>query len=377
MKPPIPTLDLTAQYRTIQDEVLDVVREVFESQRFILGPEVQAFEREIADFIGCTHAIGVSSGTDALLAALMALGIGPGDEVVTTPFTFFATAGAIHRTGATPVFADVDADTLCLDPAAAVAAVTERTRAVIPVHLYGYASEMGPLLDLARQRGVAIIEDAAQSIGADYRGRMTGTLGEFGCFSFFPSKNLGGIGDGGLVTTGDDDHAELLLRLRAHGAKPKYYHHLVGGNFRLDALDAAVLRVKLRHLDGWNQGRRAVAARYERMLLDAGLVSADGPVYSLPPREGRGKHVFHQYVVRVTRRDALRDDLAEQGIQTAIYYPIPLHLQPCFADLGYGTGDMPVAEQAAGEVLALPMYAELTEAQQRHVVDAIADFFRT
>jgi len=373
----IPTLDLIAQYRTIEAEVREAVRGVLETQRFILGPQVQQFEREVAEFIGCAHAVGVSSGTDALLAALMALGIGPGDEVVTTPFTFFATAGAIHRLGATPVFVDVEPQTLCLDAAAAVEAVNDRTRAVIPVHLYGCSAEMAPLLDLAQERDVAIVEDAAQSIGAEYRGRMTGTLGAFGCFSFFPSKNLGGIGDGGLVTTDDDDRAALLRRLRAHGAEPKYHHHLVGGNFRLDALDAAVLRVKLRHLGDWNRARRAVATRYQEMLIDASLVDADGPVFALPPLQGRGTHVFHQYNLQVERRDALREALAAQGILTAIYYPLPLHMQPCFADLGYAEGDMPVTEKAASEVLALPMYPELTEEQQRRVVDAIADFYRT
>ena len=377
MSLPIPMLDLTTQFRSIEDEVHGAVHRVLASQHFILGPEVQAFEREVADFLGCAHAVGVSSGTDALLAALMALGIGPGDEVVTTPFTFFATAGAIHRLGARPVFVDVDPATLCIDPGAAAAAVGPHTRAVIPVHLFGYSANMDPLLDLSRERGVAIVEDAAQSIGADFDRRMTGTLGAYGCFSFFPSKNLGGIGDGGLVTTDDDDRAELLFRLRAHGSKPKYFHHMVGGNFRLDAINAAVLRVKLRHLGEWNRGRRRNATRYRELMKDASLVGADGPVFSLPPPDGHGRHVFHQYVVRVADRDALRDALASQGIATAVYYPIPLHLQPCFADLGYDEGDLPVAEQATREVLALPMFPELTDQQQRRVVDAIAAFFRS
>ena len=373
----IPTVDLVAQYRTIEAEVREAVHGVLASQYFILGPEVQAFEREVATYLGCTHAVGVSSGTDALLAALMALDVGPGDEVVTTPFTFFATAGAVHRLGARPVFVDVDPTTLCIDPTAAADAVGDHTRALIPVHLFGCSAEMGPLLELSRQRDVAIVEDAAQSIGADFDGRMTGTLGAYGCFSFFPSKNLGGIGDGGLVTTNDDDRAELLLRLRAHGSKPKYFHHIVGGNFRLDAINAAVLRVKLRHLEAWNRARRRVAARYQELMEDAALVSPDGPVFSLPHPDGQGRHVFHQYVMRVARRDGLRDALAAQGITTAVYYPIPLHLQPCFADLGYSEGDLPVAERATREVLALPMYPELTDDQQRRVVNAIAEFFRS
>ncbi len=375
MSPRVPSLDLLAQYATIRDEVNAAVNGVLESQRFILGPEVAALESEIADYLGCAHAIGVSSGTDALLAALMALGIGPGDEVITTGFTFFATAGAVHRLGGRPVFVDVDPATLNLDPERVADAVTERTRAIVPVHIFGKTADMDALQDVARRHGLAVIEDACQSIGADHRGAMTGTLGELGCFSFFPSKNLGGIGDGGLVTTSDDGLADEVRRLRAHGSKPKYFHHVVGGNFRLDAINAAVLRVKLRHLDAWTEGRRRAARRYADLFAAAGLLSTDGPVLALPPGDDGGKHVFHQYVIRARERDALQQHLGDSGVGTAVYYPRPLHLQPCFADLGYGEGDFPHSERASLEVLALPMYPELTAELQGHVVDSIAAFY--
>ena len=373
----VPSLDLIAQYSTIREEVNDAVTRVLESQRFILGPEVADFEEEIAKYLGCAHAIGVSSGTDALLAALMALQLGPGDEVITTPFTFFATAGAVHRLGGRPVFVDVDPHTLNLDPERVEAAVTDRTRAIIPVHLFGKAADMDAIQGIASRHGLLVIEDAAQSIGADWRGTQTGTLGALGCFSFFPSKNLGGIGDGGLVTCDDDRLADEVRRLRAHGSKPRYYHHVVGGNFRLDAINAAVLRVKLRHLDDWIEGRRQAARRYAELMDAAGLRGDDGPVLALPPGDEGGRHVFHQYVIRARERDALQAHLGEHGVGNAVYYPRPLHLQPCFADLGYGVGDFPHSEAASGEVLALPMYPELTRALQTHVVDSIAAFYET
>lgn len=369
----VPSLDLIAQYATIRDEVNAAVQSVLESQRFILGPEVEALESEIADYLGCAHAIGVSSGTDALLAALMALGIGPGDEVITTPFTFFATAGAIHRLGAIPVFVDVDPDSLNLDPDRIEAAVTDRTRAIVPVHIFGKAADMTAMGEIARHRGLAIVEDAAQSIGADHRGVPTGTLGDLGCFSFFPSKNLGGIGDGGLVTTNDDDLADEVRRLRAHGSKPKYHHHVVGGNFRLDAINAAVLRVKLRHLDDWTRARRRAADRYLDLFDDADLLDGSFGVHA---GDDDGRHVYHQFVVHVPRRDELRDHLGRCGVGSAVYYPTPLHLQPCFESLGYAAGDLPNAEEATVTVLALPMYPELTHEQQAHVVDSIAAFHR-
>jgi dTDP-4-amino-4,6-dideoxygalactose transaminase len=318
----------------------------------------------------------MSSGTDALLAALMALDVGPGDQVVTSPFTFFATAGVIHRLGATPVFVDIEPDTFNLDPGALPGVDPARVKAIIPVHLYGRCARMASFEGWARAHGVAVVEDAAQAIGARAGGRMAGTLGDMACFSFFPSKNLGALGDGGMVTTDEPELGERLAILRVHGARPKYHHHRVGGNFRLDAIQAAALRVKLAHLDEWNAGRRAAATRYDNLMTGAGLVSEDGPVLALPAPDGEDHQVFHQYVIRVRQRDELARHLTAEGIGTAVYYPVPLHLQACFADLGHRPGDLPVSERAAGEVLALPMFPELTDDQQRRVVDAIAAFFR-
>jgi len=374
--PPLPTLDLKAQFATIGDEIRAAVDRVLASQHFIMGPEVAAFEEEVARYLGCARALGVSSGTDALLAALMALDVGPGDRVVTTPFTFFATAGAVDRLGATPVFVDIEPDTFNLDPAALADVDPAGVKAIIPVHLYGRCARMGPINAWAREHGVAVVEDAAQAIGAEAAGRPAGILGDVACFSFFPSKNLGALGDGGMITTDDPELGERLAILRVHGARPKYHHHVVGGNFRLDAIQAAALRVKLAHLDEWNEGRRVAAARYDTLMTDAGLVGPDGPILALPAPDGDDRQVFHQYVLRVRERDALADHLKERGIGTAVYYPVPLHLQACFADLGHRPGDMPVAEEAAGQVLALPMFPELTDDQQRRVVDAIAAFPR-
>jgi dTDP-4-amino-4,6-dideoxygalactose transaminase len=367
----VPLLDLKAQFQPIRDDVLAVVTRVCDSQYFILGPEVEALERELAVMLDVGHAVGVSSGTDALLVAMMALGIGAGDEVVVPTYSFFATAGCVSRLGARPVFVDIDPITFNIDPAAAAAAFGPKTRAIIPVHLYGQSADMDPILAAARARGVAVIEDAAQAIGARYRGRCVGSLGELGCFSFFPSKNLGAFGDGGLVTTNDAQLAEKIRLLRGHGMHPKYYHRMIGGNFRLDALQAAVLRVKAPHLAAWTEARRRNADRYRALFAEL-----EGPhAIGLPVALEGNYHIYNQFVVRVPGRDGLRAHLAGQGIGTEIYYPVPFHLQECFADLGYAPGAFPHAEQAAAESLALPIYGELTEDQQRAVVEAIADYY--
>ena len=366
---PVPMLDLQAQYRPIRDALVDVVTRVCDSQRFIMGPEVEGMERELADFLGVAHAVGVSSGTDALLLALMALGIGPGDEVVTSTYSFFATAGSIARAGAKPVLVDIDPVTYNIDPAATAAAITPRTRAIIPVHLYGQSADLDPILEAAGRAGVPVIEDAAQAIGATYKGRTVGGIGRVGCFSFFPSKNLGAFGDGGLVTTQDAALAAELRRMRVHGADRQYYHQVIGGNFRLDALQAAVLRVKLPHLPGWTEGRRRNAARYADLFAEAGLTGR----VTLPVERPGCYHIYNQYVVRVPNRDAVKAHLESRQVGCAIYYPVPFHQQACFAYLGHRAGDFPHAEQAAGETLALPVYGELTADQQRYVVSAIAE----
>jgi dTDP-4-amino-4,6-dideoxygalactose transaminase len=372
----VPLLDLKAQYHAIRDEIDAAVRGVIESQYFILGPEVAALEQEVAAYSGVAHGVGMSSGTDALLAALMALDVGPGDEVVTSPYSFFATAGVIARLGAKPVFVDIDPVTYNILPHEVARAITVRTKAVIPVHLYGCVATMDPILAAGRAYEVAIIEDAAQAIGAhDAAGRRAGAIGDMGCFSFFPSKNLGGFGDGGMTVTRDDALAHRLKLLRMHGSEPKYYHSIVGGNFRLDALQAAVLRVKLRHLPGWSDARRRNADRYRTLLAGAGLAGsslADAPV--VPPHDEPG-HIYNQFVIRARDRDALQAHLKARDVGTEIYYPVPLHLQQCFAGLGYGPGSMPNAEAAARETLALPIYPELSEAQAAWVVASIAEFY--
>ena len=365
----VPLLDLQGQYGPLRNELLAAIARVCDSQRFIGGPEVEGFEREIAAYIGVQHAVGLSSGTDALLVALMALGIGPGDEVITPTFSFFATAGCVSRVGATPVLVDIDPLTYNMDPAAAIAAITPRTRAIIPVHLYGQCAELDPVLEAASQRGIAVIEDAAQAIGASYQGRAAGSMGTAGCFSFFPSKNLGAFGDAGLLTTNDGALAHAVRLLRNHGAEPKYFHTRIGGNFRLDALQAAVLRVKLPHLDGWSGRRRANADRYDTLFAAAGAGTLG---VTVPFRAADRAHIFNQYVIRVPHRDRVRARLDAAGIGTEIYYPVPFHLQECFAFLGHTRGEFPHAEAAAAETLALPIYGELTEAQQRTVVDAVA-----
>jgi dTDP-4-amino-4,6-dideoxygalactose transaminase len=365
----VPLLDLQGQYGPLREQLLAAIARVCDSQRFIGGPEVEGFEREVAEYLGVAHAVGLSSGTDALLAALMALGVGPGDEVITPTFSFFATAGTIARLGATPVLVDIDPRTYNIDTQAAIAAISDRTRAIIPVHLYGQCADMDPLLEGAGRCGVAVIEDAAQAIGAGYKGRQAGSMGMAGCFSFFPSKNLGAFGDAGLLTTGDEAFARDVRLLRNHGAEPKYFHKRIGGNFRLDALQAAVLRVKLPHLESWSARRRENADRYDRLFADS--PAADR--ITRPARHPDCRHIFNQYIIRVPDRDVVRARLDAAGIGTEIYYPVPFHLQECFAPLGYRHGDFPVAEAAAAETLALPIYSELTEAQQREVVAAVAE----
>lgn len=368
----IPLLDLKAQFATFRDDAYAAMRRVVESQHFIMGPEVQGFEAELADYMDLPGAVGVSSGTDALLIALMALQVGPGDEVVTTPFTFFATAGTVARLNATPVFADIDPLTFNLDPTAARAAIGPNTKAIIPVHLFGQLCDLGALY--TEPDRPPIIEDAAQAIGATLDGKMSGHFGEFSTLSFFPSKNLGAFGDAGAVLCRDPALHEALRILRVHGSKPKYHHHVVGGNFRLDALQAAVLRVKLAYLDGWAAGRRANADAYDAQLTAAGLVARG--LVTLPHRLPNAHHIFNQYVIRAEDRDGLRAHLTAAGIGNNVYYPGPLHLQPCFADLGYARGDFPHAERACAEVLALPIYPELPPESLTRVVRAIADFYR-
>lgn len=367
----VPLLDLHAQYAPLRQDILDAVTRVCDSQRFIGGPEVDGLERELCAHLGVPHAIGLSSGTDAVLAALMALGIGPGDEVITPTYSFFATAGCVVRVGATPVLVDIEAGTFNVDVEQALAAITPRTKAIIPVHLFGQAADMQPIVEAADARGIAVIEDAAQAIGCQYHGRPIGTWGVVGCFSFFPSKNLGAFGDAGFVTATDDAMAKKLRLIRTHGMEPKYYHHLVGANFRIDAIQAAVLRVKLPHLGAWSDARRANAARYRALFEDAGLAEVTVPVEA-PDRT----HIYNQFVIRVPDRDRLKQHLDKAGIGTEIYYPVPFHLQQCFADLGYAHGAFPVAEAAAQSSLALPIYPELTAAQQAAVVGAIRTFYR-
>jgi dTDP-4-amino-4,6-dideoxygalactose transaminase len=365
----VPLLDLKAQYAPLREEIRAAMDRVCDSQMFILGPEVEALESEIAAFCGARFAVGMSSGTDALLAALMGAGVGPGDEVVTTAYSFFATAGAVSRLGAKPVFVDVEPDTFNIDARAVASRLTARTKAVLPVHLFGRCADLDPLLEAAGRRGIPIIEDAAQAIGAkDAKGRSAGVTGLMGCFSFFPTKNLGGFGDGGLVTTNDPGVAESLKILRVHGMKPKYFHKLVGGNFRLDALQAAILRVKLKHLAAWSAGRRANADRYRALFRERGL---SGRV--VLPGDVPG-HIYNQFVIRAADRDRLQVHLGAAGIGSEVYYPVPLHLQECFSGLGHRKGDFPTSEAAAGDSLALPIYPELTPEQQGAVVDAIASF---
>jgi dTDP-4-amino-4,6-dideoxygalactose transaminase len=367
---PVPLFDLTRQWQEVQDDVRASIERVLASQQFILGPEIAAFEKEIAAYLEVRRAVTVSSGTDALLAALMALGVGPGDEVITTPFTFFATAGVIARLQARPVFVDVQESDLNIDAAQIADARSIRTRAVLPVHLYGQAADMDAILAAAGE--VPVVEDCAQSIGTRYQGRPTGGIGTIGCFSFFPTKNLGAFGDGGLVTTNDEALAERLTDMRVHGMRPKYVHGFVGGNFRMDAMQAAILRAKLPRLDGWLARRCDNAARYRRLFSEAGLLD----VVTLPAELPERGHTYHQYVIRAPRRDQLREFLAARGIGAEVYYPISLHEQECFKHLGYGRGAFPIAERAELEVMALPIFPELRAEEQERVVEGIREFFK-
>ena len=391
----VPLLDLKAQYRSIQSEIDAAVARIFEAQGFILGPAVESCERAVAGYTGAAHGVGVSSGTDAILLALMAEGIGPGDEVITSPYTFFATAGCIARLGAKPVFVDIDPRTFNLDTNLLPSTLTPRSRALLPVHLYGLCADMEAILNFGEKHRLVVIEDAAQAIGAEYKGRRAGGMGHYGCFSFFPSKNLGGAGDGGLVTTNDPQKAARLKVLRNHGMDPKYYHKWIGGNFRLDALQAAVVEVKLKHLDGWTAARQRNALRYNKLFTDAGL--AGGPIRLpwLPPdmaaqcseeqvtkdnglpdtRRCGCRHVINQYVIRCERREELRAHLTQHGVGHEVYYPVPLHLQECFRYLGYREGDFPEAERAARETLALPVFSELADSMAAEVVARIAEFY--
>ena len=369
----VPFLDLSRQYAAIADRIDEAVLRVVRSGRYILGAEVEALEREVAELCGCRFCIGVSSGSDALIAALTALDIGPGDEVITSPYTFFATAGAIVRLGAKPVFVDIDPKSFNIDAEAVEAAVGERSKALLPVHLYGRLADMDRLSEIARRYGIPVVEDAAQAIGSrDEKGRAAGGFGDMGCFSFFPSKNLGAMGDAGMVTTSDEKLAETCRVLRVHGSKPKYHHAVVGGNFRIDALQAAILRVKLPYLEAWHEMRRTNARRY-RECFAATRDRIGGRVRL--PGEGPGRHIYNQFVIRCERRDELKVYLNERGIGCEIYYPLPLHLQVCFSDLGYGEGDFPQAERAARESLALPIFPELTEEEIRQVVETIISFY--
>jgi len=375
----VPLLDLKAQYASIKQEIRAAVDDVFDSQYFILGPKVKELEQEIARYSETSYALGVSSGTDALLISLMALGIEPGDEIITTPFTFFSTAGVISRLNATPKFVDIDPDTFNMDPEKLESAITRRTKAVIPVHLFGQCADMDPILEVSSKYGLPVIEDAAQSIGAQYKHRKAGSMAEFGVFSFFPSKNLGGAGDGGMVITRESALYDKLQVLRVHGARSKYYHKIVGGNFRLDSLQAAVLLVKLKYLDSWSEKRRKNAALYNRLFAQSGLIERGiikTPVEAYKDSGDRNHHIYNQYTLRTRSRDKLQEYLKEQGVSTAIYYPLPLHLQECFKDLGYLKGDFPEAEKASGSVISLPVYPELTDEKQEYIVEKISGFFK-
>lgn len=369
----IVSFELKRQNALYGEQFLEVITQVVADGIFILADNVRAFQWEIATYCGNNYAIGVASGSDALYLSLVACGVGPGDEVITTPFTFFATAGAIARAGATPVFVDIDPGTWNIDPASVEEKVTARTRAVIPVHLYGCPADMDPILALADKHGLKVIEDAAQAFGAAYKGKRVGTLGDAGCLSFFPTKNLGAFGDAGMVVTNDPEIAERMQLLRVHGARPKYHHHVLGCNSRLDELQAAILRVKLPHLDGWNAQRREIAALYGDLLRP--VADAVGDELRLPAAPDYAYHVYHQYTVQSPRRDELRAFLQAHGVGTAVYYPLPLHLQPVFASLAYREGDFPAAEAAAHQVLSLPMFPELTDEEVAYVAGRVAAFF--
>ena len=368
----IPLLDLKAQFQPIRAEILAEIQTVCDEQGFVLGPRVVAFEESIARYIGSRFAIGCASGSDALLLSLMAMGVRAGDEVITIPFTFFATAGAVSRLGAKPVFVDIQSDTFNIDPCLIEQAITPRTKAIIPVHLFGQCADMVAINEIAKRKKIHVIEDACQAIGATQAGMRAGVLGDTGCFSFFPSKNLGGFGDGGLITTNDQTLADSMAMLRVHGSQVRYLHEAIGINSRLDALQAAVLQIKLKYLDQWTEGRRRNAERYQQLFAKTKHVNH----VVLPPTVPGNFHVYNQFTVRVPKRDELRAFLKEKGVGTEVYYPLPMHLQNCYRDLGHQKGSFPQSEQAAEEVMSLPIYPELTEAQQTYVVEMIAEFYR-
>ena len=375
----VPFFDLVPQFTSLRQEILSALDEVFKTQQFIMGPQVKTFEQAVSRYCETPCAIGVASGSDALLLSLMALGIEAGDEVLLPPFTFFATAGAVSRVGALPVFVDIDPRTFNIDPSKIEEKITPKTKAIIPVHLFGQCADMGPLLDIARSRRLFVIEDAAQALGSEYKpeakspGQKAGQMGDLGCFSFFPTKNLGAFGDAGMVVTKDPALAEKTRLLRVHGSHPKYFHKLIGINSRLDTLQAAILSVKLRFLDQWTEERQKTANHYAELLHHL-ETAADG--FRLPITQYQNRHIYNQYIIRVPERDRLREFLKDKGIGTEIYYPVPLHLQECYAFLGHRRGDFPASEKAAEEVLALPIFPELTENQQTHVAEQIAAFYR-
>ena len=364
----IPILDLKAQYESIKDEINEAAQGVLESGHFVLGPNVEALEKEVAEYCQCRHGVGVASGTDALRLSLHALGIGPGDEVITTPFTFIATANTISHTGATPVFVDIDPRTYNIDPARIEDAITERTKAILPVHLYGHPVDMGPIMEIARRYGLRVIEDCAQAIGAEYQGKRVGSFGDVGCLSFYPTKNLGAYGDGGMVVTNDPQVAERVDVLRRQGGRVKYHAEVLGFNSRLDELQAAVLRVKLSHLDEWIEARQERAHRYSELLNNSAVTT--------PHEDGDVRHVYYLYTIRVLQRDELRDHLKQRGISTMVYYPLSLHRQELYRNLGYAEMSLPQSEQAEREVLSLPMYPELSEEQLETVAEVITDFYK-
>ena len=385
----VPLLDLKVQYQSLKRELDEALINTAESQHFILGPEVDKMEKSFCGYLGCKYTIGVSSGTDALLIALMAIDIKPGDEVIVPTYSFFATAGVVSRMNATPVFAEIDPVTFNLSPEDLKKRITKKTKAVIPVHLYGQSCEMHDIMEIAQKNNLKVIEDGAQAIGVQYKdGKFVGTIGDIGCFSFFPSKNLGCFGDGGLVVSNNDELGEKLRILRVHGGKPKYYHKIIGGNFRLDAIQAAVLNVKLPHLDNWSAQRRSNAELYNKLFIEAGLAETtgktkfDGKNKVLLPKAVykesgvKNYHIYNQYIIRVKERDAVRKHLTDKGIGTEIYYPVPFHLQECFSPLGYKKGEFPLSEETANDSIALPIYPELTNEQQKYVVDEIAAFVK-
>jgi len=368
----VPLLDIPLSYEEILADIENNIKEVIQSGYFILGPVVEELERQIATYCGAKYAVGVSSGTDALLISLMAAGIKEGDEVITTPFTFFATAGSISRLGAKPVYVDIEPDTFNINPEQIEKNITKKTRAIMPVHLYGQCADMDPILDLAKKNNLTVIEDAAQAIGSEYKGRKAGSLGDYGCFSFFPTKNLGGFGDGGMVIMDSEKLYEQVKILRVHGSQPKYYHKIIGGNFRLDAIQAAVVLAKLKYLDQWTNKRRENAQTYDRLFKEMGVTDS-----LTPPREIVPRHVYNQYVIRIKdKRGKLRNFLGENNIATEIYYPLPLHLQDCFLSLGYKKGDLPESEKAADETIALPIFPELTAGKLNYVAEKIAHFMK-